>query len=59
MCVCERLCVCTGIVQNELICGYANTVHTSSSFHPHAHARAHHTHISILSEDLELMGLKL
>ena len=27
----------TGIVQKELICGYASVVHTSSSFHTHTH----------------------
>ena len=43
-----RVCVClctdsTGIIRNELICGYASVVHTSSSFCPHtcAHACMH------------------
>ena len=49
--VCVCLCQCsTGIVRNvELICGYANVVHTSSSFRPHTHTHTHarthaHTH---------------
>ena len=49
-----------GIVWNELICGYANVVHTSSSFCPHTHIHTH-THICIFIpfEDCELMGLKV
>ena len=31
----------TGIVWNELIRGYANILHTLSSFHPHTHAGTH------------------
>ena len=35
----------TGIVRNELMCGYANVVHTSSSFHTHTHTYTHtHSH---------------
>ena len=62
----------TGIVQNELLCGYANVVHISNSFHPcththihtHTHTRTHahthtHTHILIPFEDSEPMGLKV
>ena len=48
-CVC--LCVCSGIVQNE-ICGYANVGHTLSSFCTHAH-------ILKPFEDGELSGLKV
>ena len=57
----------TGIVCNELICGYANMVHTSSSFCPcthtcmHAHARTHthactctHTHTHTHTHTLSL-----
>ena len=36
----------TGIVRNELICGYVNVVHISSSFRPHTHT---HTHTHSLS----------
>ena len=55
----KHVCVySTGIVRNELICGYANVVHTSSSFHTHTHAHAH-THTFIPFEDHELMGLKV
>ena len=44
-----RVCVySTGIVRNELICGYANVMHTSSSFRPHTH-----THILIPFEERE------
>ena len=38
----EDVCACvhsTGIVRNELICEYANVVHTSSSFRPHTLTR--------------------
>ena len=42
----------TSIVQNELICGYANVLHTLSSFHPHAHTLKPF-------EDGETMGLKV
>ena len=42
----------TGIVQTELISGYASIVHTSSSFCPH-------THILIPFEDHEPTGLKV
>ena len=50
----------TGIVQNELMCGYANVVDTSSSFHPHTHTHTHtHTHILIPFGDSEPMGLKV
>ena len=38
------------------ICGYANVVHTSSSFRPHTHT---HTHILIPFEDSVPMGLKV
>ena len=56
----------TGIVQNEPICGYANVVHTSSSFRPHTHTDTDtdtHTHtLSTFSyhsdEDCEPTGLK-
>ena len=35
----------TGIARNELICGYANVVYTSSSFCPHTHTHTYtHTH---------------
>ena len=51
----------TGIAQNELICGYANIVHTSSySVHTgmHAHMHAHtYTDILIPFGDREPMGL--
>ena len=55
----ECLCVCvlvysTGIVWNEVMCGYANVVHTSSSFCPHTH-----THILKPFEDSEPTGLKV
>ena len=46
----------TGIVCNELICGYANVLHTSSSFRPHIHTD---THILIPFEDSEPTGLKV
>ena len=46
----------TGIVRNELMCGYANVVHTSSSFHTHIHT---HTHILIPFEDSEPTGLNV
>ena len=52
----------TGIVRNELICGYANVLHTSSSFRPHTHTHAHthaRMHILIPSEDRESTGLKV
>ena len=53
VCVCVRVFVySTGIVQNELIYGYASIVHTSSSFHTH-------THTCIPFEDPEPTGLKL
>ena len=35
------VCACTGIVRNELICGYASVLHTSSSFRPHTHTHTH------------------
>ena len=44
----------TGIVRNELKCGYANVVHTLSSFRTHTH-----THILIPFEDSEPTGLKV
>ena len=63
--------VYTDIAQNELICGYANVMHTSSSFHSHTqtHTRMHthtHTHTHTLShshiltpfEDRKLTGAK-
>ena len=50
------LVLSTGIVRNELKCGYANVVHTSSSFRPHTHT---HTHILIPFEDSEPTGLKV
>ena len=31
----------TGTVRNELICGYASVVHTSSLFRPHTHTHTH------------------
>ena len=43
----------TGIVRNELICGYANVVHTSSSFCSHTH-----THTVSPSEDCKTDGAK-
>ena len=69
MCV----CLCTdsaGIAWNELICGYANVVHTSSSFRTHTHTHTHthtvtHTHIHTVAhthkpfEDREPTGLKV
>ena len=48
----------TGIVWNELICGYASIQHTSSLFHPHAYTHTH-THILIPFEVSEMMGLKV
>ena len=46
--VCVCVCVYTGIVLNELICGQAYVVHTSSSFHPHTHTHTHtHKHVLI------------
>ena len=37
-----RACVYrTGIVRNELKCGYANIMYTSGSFRPHARTRTH------------------
>ena len=56
------LCVYTGIVWNELIRGYTNVVHTSSSFRPRTHARTDsrsHTRILIPFEDREPTGLKV
>jgi len=53
---CVYLGVYMGIVWNELIRGYANVVHTSSSFSTHA---CTHAHILIPFEDHELMGLKV
>ena len=53
MCIC--LCVYTDIEQNKLICGYASVVHTQVHF-VHMHV---HTHILVLFEDHELMGLKV
>ena len=53
-----RVCVCvlvysTGIVWNELICGYASTVNTSGSFHTHTHMHAHtHTHTYVRTHTL-------
>ena len=40
---CVHVCAVhsTGIVQNELKCGYANVVHTSSSFRPHTRTHTH------------------
>ena len=48
----------SGIVQNELICGYASVVHMLSSLpaHTHTHAR---TFIFIPFEDRKLTGLKV
>ena len=48
----------TGMVWNELICGYANVLHTSGSFRPHTHTHAR-THIHIPFEDHELTRLKV
>ena len=31
----------TGIVRNELICGYASVVQPSGSFRPHTHTHTH------------------
>ena len=45
----------TGIVRNELICGYANVLHTSSSFRTHTQ----HTHTYTQFEDHEPTGLKM
>ena len=44
--VCVRVLVYgAGIVRNELICGYANVLHTSKSFRPHTHTHTYtHTH---------------
>ena len=49
----------TGIVRNELICGYSNVVHTSSSFRPHTHIPTHacthacmHTHANTHTVDI-------
>jgi len=40
--VCVRVRVySTGKVRNELICGYVNVVHTSSSFRPHTHTHTY------------------
>ena len=51
---CMCACACA---RNELICGYANLVHTSSySVHTHPHT---HTHILIPSEDHKPTGLKV
>ena len=53
-CLCVHVLVySTGIVRNELMCGYANVVHTSSSFCPHTHT------ILIPFEDSEPTGLKV
>ena len=60
----------TGIEWNELICGYASVVHTSSSIHTHTrmhtltysltHTHTHlHSHTLIPFEDHELTGLKV
>ena len=60
--MCVRVCVLvyrTGIVWNGLICGYANILHTSSSFHAYTHIHTQNTHILMPFEDHELMGLKL
>ena len=46
------MCMCTGIVRNEQIRGYANVLPTSSSFRPH-------THTLIPFEDREPTGLKV
>ena len=47
---CVRMLVySTGIVRNELICGYANVVHTSSSFRPHTHTMTHTHTLSTFS----------
>ena len=46
------LVYCTSIVRNELIYGFANVLHTSSSFRPR-------TNILIPFEDHELTGLKV
>ena len=51
ICVCVCVCVYTSIVWNQLECGYASVVHTSSSFCPHTH----HTPI----QGYELTGLKV
>ena len=49
--VCMCLCIhSTGIVRKELVGGYANAVHTSSSFCPHT---------LIPFEDRKLTGLKV
>ena len=48
----------TGIVRHELICGYANVVHTSVSFRPHTCTHTH-THILIPFEDSEPTGLEV
>ena len=49
-------------VWNELICGQANVLHSSSSVHPHALSLSlslTHTHMLIQFEDRELVGLKV
>ena len=43
-CTCV-LVYCTGIVRNELICGYAKVVHTSSSYRTHTHTHTHSYHL--------------
>ena len=41
---CVRVLVySTSFIRNELICGYANVLHTSSSFRPHTHTHSHTT----------------
>ena len=49
VCACVHACAwtCTSIVWNELICGHANVVHTSSLLCLHTHMHAHtntHSH---------------
>ena len=42
MCAC--VCLCITLAQygmNSQLCGYANIVHTSSSFHTHTHTHTH------------------
>ena len=58
MCACA--CVhSTGILQNELMSGYANVMHTSSSYRTHTLHNTHaHAHTCILKpfEDSEPTG---
>ena len=64
MCVCVCVHAFTDIVWNELICGHASGVNTSSLFNTHTHTHTHthtrsHTHILIPFENHKPMGLKV